>query len=138
MSHNTKAKARTMTIGGLSERTGVHIETIRYYERIGLLPAPPRSDGRHRRYDDAHRQRLIFIRRARELGFPLDRVRELLGIPAGESPPCEAVKSMTEAHIADIRQKIRSLQRLEEALAGLADQCSGGLPCCPVLEALAE
>jgi MerR family mercuric resistance operon transcriptional regulator len=67
----TNPRARGLQIGGLSRETGVNIETIRYYERIGLLPSPPRSEGGHRLYDDGHRQRLVFIRRSRQLGFAL-------------------------------------------------------------------
>jgi len=82
---NTRSRAHTASIGKLSERTGVHIETIRYYERIGLLPEPPRSAGRHRLYDENHRQRLVFIRRSRRLGFSLEEIRELLGLARGPS-----------------------------------------------------
>ena len=77
---NTRSRAKSLAIGALSRDTGVHIETIRYYERIGLLPEPPRSQGRHRVYNDGHRQRLVFIRRSRELGFSLDEIRVLLGL----------------------------------------------------------
>jgi MerR family transcriptional regulator, mercuric resistance operon regulatory protein len=136
---DTKSRAAAITIGALSDSTGVNIETIRYYERIGLLPAPPRSAGRHRLYEDDHRQRLAFIRRARELGFSLDEVRALLGLTGRHGLACDEVKSMTEAHITDVRQKIRDLRRLERVLSDLAARCRPNkVPECPILEALSS
>jgi len=134
---DTKSRAAAITIGVLSESTGVNIETIRYYERIGLLPAPPRSPGRHRLYEDDHRQRLTFIRRARELGFSLDEVRTLLGLAGRHKLTCDEVKSLTEGHIADVRQKIRDLRKLERVLSDLAGRCRPNkVPECPILETL--
>ena len=134
---STKARARKLTIGVLSQETGVNIETIRYYERIGLISEPPRSEGGHRVYDIMHRQRLIFIRRARELGFPLDDVRNLLGLERSQSLTCEEVKALTERHIAEIREKIGDLKRLERVLSELTAQCHGGkVPACPILDVL--
>lgn len=126
-------------IGALSKRTGVNIETIRYYERIGLLPKPPRSAGRHRVYDDAHRQRLAFIRRSRELGFSLEQIRDLLGLVRGHDLTCAEVQALTEQHIADIRRKLRDLKKLERVLNDLAAKCHGSqVPECPILEALSS
>jgi MerR family mercuric resistance operon transcriptional regulator len=134
---NTNPRAQAVTIGMLSERTGVNIETIRYYERIGLLPAPPRSEGRRRLYDDGHRRHLTFIRRSRELGFSLGQTRELLGLDRGHGLSCGEVKALTEQHIADVRHKISDLRRLERVLSELAAQCSNGaVPDCPILDAL--
>ena len=134
---NTSPRVRTISIGALSERTGVNIETIRYYERIGLLPAPPRSEGRHRLYDGVHCRRLSFIRRARELGFSLGQTRELLGLQRGHALTCGEVKALTELHILDVRQKIRDLRRLDRVLSELAAQCrSDRVPDCPILDAL--
>jgi len=134
---NTKPRAAPITIGGLSEGTGVNIETIRYYERIGLLPAPPRSAGRHRLYGEAHRQRLIFVRRARELGFSLEEVRALLGLGDGHDMTCRDVRALTQHHVAAIRAKIRDLKRLERTLSDLAARCQGrDVPECPILETL--
>jgi MerR family mercuric resistance operon transcriptional regulator len=134
---NTKSRGIGLTIGSLSRQTGVNIETIRYYERIGLLPAPPRSRGRHRIYDDNHQRRLIFIRRSRSLGFSLDATRDLLGLARGHGLSCAEVKDLTEAHIADIRAKIRDLRRLDRILNDLAARCRGtNVPDCPILEAL--
>jgi len=127
-----------LTIGALSERTKVSVETIRYYERIGILPKPPRSAGGHRLYAGEHRQRLVFIRRSRELGFSLDQVRALLGLRDGRRT-CARVKTITEQHIADIRRKLKDLKRLERVLSAMAAQCPGDeMPDCPILEALAR
>jgi len=134
---NTKARAAPATIGTLSESTDVNIETIRYYERIGLLPAPPRSAGRHRLYGEPHRQRLVFIRRARELGFSLEEVRTLLGLGGGHDLTCGEVRALTQHHIAAIRDKVRDLKKLERTLSDLAAQCKvDKVPDCPILDAL--
>lgn len=134
---NTKVRAAPTTIGALSEATAVNIETIRYYERIGLLPPPPRSAGRHRLYGDSHRQRLIFIRRARELGFSLGEVRALLGLGGNHDLTCGEVRTLTQRHITAIRDKVRDLKRLEHILSDLAAQCkSDKVPDCPILDAL--
>lgn len=127
-----------LTIGALSRRTGVNIETIRYYERVGLVPKPPRSAGGHRLYADIHRQRLVFVRRARELGFSLDQIRTLLGLVGGHRLTCAEVKGVTERHIGEIRQKVKDLRRLERVLGDMAAQCSADqVPECPILDALA-
>ena len=134
---NTKSRAQILTIGALSQRTGVNVETIRYYERIGLLPSPPRSQGRHRLYDDHHRRRLAFIRRARALGFSLNDTRDLLGLARGHALVCAEVKALTEQHIVDIRGKIRDLRKLGRVLSDLAAKCRGTtVPDCPILDAL--
>jgi MerR family transcriptional regulator, mercuric resistance operon regulatory protein len=126
-----------LTIGALSERTEVNIETIRYYERIGILPNPPRSAGGHRLYGKEHAQRLVFIRRSRQLGFSLDQVRELLGLSSGRHMTCARVKNITEQHIADIRHRVRDLKRLERVLSELTSQCRGDeMGQCPILDAL--
>lgn len=136
-SSNTRMRAVPATIGALSLGTGVNIETIRYYERIGLLPAPPRSVGRHRLYDEPHRQRLVFIRRARELGFSLEEIRALLGLGGKHGLTCGDVRTLTQHHIAAIRDKVRDLKRLERILSDLAAQCKADkVPECPILDAL--
>lgn len=127
----------TYGIGALSDRTGVNIETIRYYERIGVMPEPPRTAGGQRVYDSGHFKRLAFIRRTRELGFSLDEVRALLGLVDGGDYTCGEVHAMTLGHIADIRRKIADLRRMERVLKGMAAKCEGGdLPECPILDAL--
>lgn len=128
---------RDFTIGVLSERTGVNIETIRYYEKIGLLPAPPRTEGGHRLYAEDHLKRLIFIRRSRELGFGQGEVRALLSLVDGGGYTCGEVKALTVQNLQSVRDKIKDLRRLERTLAGISSQCEGGsMPECPVIDAL--
>lgn len=130
-------RTQQFLIGALSAATGVNIETIRYYERIGIMPAPPRTEGRQRTYDDEHVKRLAFIRRSRELGFSLDEVRALLGLAGGHALTCAEVRGMAHAHIADIRQKVNDLKKLDRVLSNLAAQCHGRTaPECPILDAL--
>ncbi len=130
-------RAKHFLIGVLSAEAGVNIETIRYYERIGLMPAPPRTEGRQRVYDNGYFKRLTFIRRSRELGFSLDQIRDLLGLVRGHNLTCAEVKAVTEQHIGDIRRKVKDLKRLERVLVELAAQCRGNaVPDCPILDAL--
>jgi MerR family mercuric resistance operon transcriptional regulator len=125
------------TIGVLSRRTGCKVETIRYYERIGLLPAPSRSAGGHRLYGEDHLKRLTFIRRGRELGFSLDDIRGLLGLVDGGAYTCAEVKAVTLEHLGEVRRKLADLRRLERVLKGMAAECEGGaVPDCPVIDAL--
>ena len=130
---------QSLTIGALSEQTAVKIETIRFYERLGILPAPPRSTGGHRLYSKDHKQRLTFIRRARELGFSLNEIRALLGLDDGRRTTCAKAKIITELHIADIRRRIKELKRLECALSKMVARCPPGneTPDCPIIDALA-
>lgn len=124
-------------IGMLSKRTGVNIETIRYYERIGLMPRPPRTSGGHRVYDRTHLKRLGFIRRSRELGFSLEEIRALLGLVDGGDYTCAQIREVAVTHLAEIRQKIADLRRLERSLRDMADRCTGDeVPECPVIEVL--
>ncbi len=134
-----RSRPSKLTIGVLSKQTGVNIETIRYYERIGLVPPPPRSQGRHRLYDEAHRRRLAFIRRSRGLGFSLEAIRNLLGLAHGHDLSCAEVRLLTEQHIADIRSKVRDLRKLDRILTDLAGRCTGSsVPQCPILDALTQ
>jgi MerR family mercuric resistance operon transcriptional regulator len=129
---------RLVTIGALSERTEVNIETIRYYERIGILPKPPRSAGGHRLYPEEYQRFLVFVRRARELGFSLEDVRALLRLTGDPHMACGKVKGITEKHIADIRRKVNELKRLERVLSAMVTQCRGDdTSDCPILDALA-
>lgn len=130
------AAIREVSIGELSRRSGVNIETIRYYEKIGLLPAPPRTEGGHRLYTDDHLKRLTFIRRSRELGFTLDGIRNLLGLVEGGCT-CGEVKDTALTHLKDIRRKIADLRRMERTLTETATRCEGGnTPDCPIIDAL--
>src|SRR3546814_12171140 len=107
----------------LSRRTGCNIETIRYYEKIGLLPAPARSDGGHRLYGHGHLMRLGFVRRARELGFTLDEIRALLRLAEDRDRPCAEAREVAAAHLTDIRTKIADLQAMASVLAGTVVRC---------------
>ena len=128
-----------MTIGKLSARTGCKVETIRYYERIGLLPEPLRSEGGHRHYGQADAKRLNFILRARRLGFALDGVRALLDLADGRGNSCAEVEGIAGRHLGDVRGKLADLQSLEVVLADMVERCrSGTMPDCPVIEALYE
>jgi len=126
-----------LTIGALSRETGCNIETIRYYERIGLLREPPRSTGGHRLYDRNDAGRLGFIRRSRELGFSLDDIRALLGLVDGADYSCAEVKALTVDHLGQVEAKIRDLQTIAGVLRDMAERCDGGdLPDCPIIDAL--
>ncbi len=128
---------KPFTIGALSKGTGCNIETIRYYERIGLLPEPPRSPGGHRLYGEDHLRRLTFIRRSRELGFTLDEVRGLLRLVDGGSYTCTEVKALTLDHAAELRRKVADLRRMKRVLEEMAAECEGGeVPECPIIDAL--
>ncbi|MGE4218976.1 MAG: helix-turn-helix domain-containing protein [Alphaproteobacteria bacterium] len=121
----------------LARRTGCNLETIRYYEKIGMLPAPPRTAAGYRVYDEDHVSRLCFILRARELGFSIDEIRGLLGLVDSGTQTCAEVKERTERHLANVRAKIADLKRIEKVLASTAAWCSGDeVPDCPVLETL--
>jgi len=127
------------TIGVVSELTGCPIETIRYYERIGLLPEPARSPGGFRLYSDDHVKRLTFIRRARALGFHLDEVRELLSLVEANAYTCAEVREITLNHLAEIERKLADLVKLQATLKEMAAQCEGDhVPVCPVIDALWE
>lgn len=126
-----------LTIGQLSRKTGVNIETIRYYERVKVMPPPPRSQGGHRLYDLNHLKRLTFVRRSRELGFSLDEIRHLLRLVDGGDYTCGEVKALTDLHWKIVREKIADLRRLEKTLARISAQCVGNaVPECPIIDAL--
>lgn len=125
------------TIGVLSKKTACHIETIRYYERIGLLSKPPRTEGGHRLYGKEQLKRLVFIRRCRDLGFSLEEIRTLFKLVDGERYTCQEVKGVTEQHLREVSKKIAALRRLQKILRSISSQCEGGLVSdCPIIESL--
>jgi MerR family mercuric resistance operon transcriptional regulator len=133
----TSSRTEAFSIGELSRLTGVNIETIRYYERIKMLPAPARTEGGRRVYGPDERRLLAFVRRARELGFTLNEIRTLLNLGAPESASCAEVKEIASAHLASVRAKLADLLRLEGVLANAVAQCTGdSAPACPVLDIL--
>lgn len=131
--------ARHLTIGELARATGTKVETVRYYERIGLLPAAPRTgSGQYRAYTGTTLGRLSFIRRARGLGFSLDQIRELLTLSDDRSHSCEAVDAIARTHLSEIQLKIKDLQALARELGGMLDSaCHGTVAECRVIESLA-
>jgi MerR family mercuric resistance operon transcriptional regulator len=127
-----------LSIGELSRRTRVNIETIRYYERIKMLPAPPRTAAGRRVYGPAETRTLAFIRRSRELGFTLGEIRALLALSVeGGQGSCAEVRELAAAHLAEVRAKIADLRAMERVLADAVRRCDAGEASgCPVLDAL--
>lgn len=126
-------------IGELARRTGVKVPTVRYYEQIGLLPSPPRTEGQQRRYDADHVARLNFIRHARELGFEVVAIRELLAMNAKPEQSCAEVDEMARRHIEEIDHRIAHLTTLRAELQRTLDECGRGRVCeCRVIETLAD
>lgn len=127
-----------MTIGQLAACAGIGADTVRYYEREGLMPTPRRSESGYRRYDAASATRLRFIRRARDLGFSLDDVRELLALSADGGHGTQGVRARAEARLADIERRIAELRRVQRGLRNLVEACPGHGPldACPILAAL--
>ena len=126
----------SFTIGQLAQRTGANIETIRYYERIGLLPVANRK-GRYRSYDATDVARLGFVRRSRELGFSIREVRTLLDLAAGGHESCAEVRDLASVHLHDVRSRIADLRRMERALATTVRACDAGDDAgCPLIDAL--
>lgn len=137
MTEKSKSQVQRLTRGEVSERAGCNIETVRYYERIGMLPPPPRSEGGHRIYDQDHLKRLKFICRSRELGFTLKQVRGLLKLVDEGGGSCEEVRTIALDHLDVIRKKVADLQTLEAVLDDMVARCEGGkVPDCPIIDAL--
>ncbi|EIM02090.1 heavy metal-responsive transcriptional regulator [Rhodanobacter thiooxydans] len=128
----------SLTIGAVAKRVGVAIDTIRYYEREGLLPEPQRRASGYRSYGESAVVQLRFIRRAKDLGFTLEEIRELLALSADRQRGVKAVKQRAEKRLASIEQRIAELQRVRDGLAELVASCPGhGAPeHCPILRAL--
>ena len=126
-----------LTIGKLANSAGINLETIRYYERIGLMPEPGRTECGHRNYAAGHVRRLTFIRRARELGFALEDIRALLELAEPGRVSCGEVQKIAARHLHNVRSKLADLAKMEKLLAKTVAQCSGNRsPACPVLEML--
>ncbi len=127
-----------MTIGQLAKKADVNIETVRYYERRGLMPEPPKKESGYRQYSDEMVKRIQFIKHAKELGFSLKEINELLMLKLDPGTSCSAVKNRADAKISAIEGKIKTLQRMKKALVKLTKACGGGGPAkeCPILEAL--
>jgi len=130
----------SLTIGQLARRAEVGVETVRFYEREGLLEEPARRPSGYRQYDEGVVDRLRFIRRAKQLGFTLKEIKELLSLRLDPETTCGDVKSRAEAKLDDIAAKIRSLQRMKRALVKLTKACSGrgAASECPILESLGQ
>lgn len=128
-----------MKIGELSRATGTNIETIRYYERIGLLPAPARTDANYRSYGAEHRSRLSFVRHSRDLGFTIDEIRSLLDLSDHPDRDCGEADRIATSHLAQVEDKIVQLGLLRDELARIIGRCRGGLAGdCRVIEALGD
>ena len=133
----TTLRADGFPIGELSRCTGVNIETIRYYEKIKMLQAPPRTEGGHRVYGATETRTLAFIRRSRELGFTLNEIRALLDLGGPGKASCSQVRKIATHHLKYIRAKISDLVKLERLLAKTIARCSGNaVPDCPILDIL--
>jgi len=133
------ASSDGLSIGILSKQTGCNIETIRYYEKAGLLPIPARSPAGYRRYGNTHFRRLTFIRRARALGFSIEEVRTLLKLADERKRPCAEVRVVAGAHLKDVQAKIVDLRAMERVLRKTVAKCaSGRSPGCPLIESLSR
>jgi MerR family mercuric resistance operon transcriptional regulator len=125
-------------IGEAARRSGVKIETIRYYERAGIVPGPDRAESGRRIYGAPDIARLRLIKRCRDLGFSLSDARTLLALSESSGASCAEVKSIAEDHISGVREKIRNLRNLERALSELVRECAEGNTACLALQTLAE
>ncbi|PXW66142.1 MerR family mercuric resistance operon transcriptional regulator [Loktanella sp. PT4BL] len=123
----------------MARATGCNLETIRYYEKIGIMPDPPRSTKGYRSYDNAHVKRLKFVMRSRDLGFSLEEVRGLLGLVDDRSRTCADVQLIAEDHLTDVQAKIADLQRIERVLSDTVARCTGdAAPECAVIDGLLD
>ena len=126
-----------LSIGDLAKATETKVETIRYYERVGILPKPARTAGNYRSYQPTHLARLGFVRHSRYLGFSLDQVRELLSLSDQKDRSCAQVDAIAREHLAEVDAKIKSLKKLRRELDSLIRQChSGKISECRIIQAL--
>lgn len=127
------------TIGQISRTTGVNIETIRYFEKVGLIASPPRTGGGHRVYGDDHLRALRFIRRARELGFTPQEIRGILALGGPTSACCDEVREIASQHLETVRSKMADLARIAGLIASTIDRCSGEhVPHCAVIDMIEQ
>ncbi len=128
---------RSLTISHLARETGTKVETIRFYEKSGLLPEPARTESNYRAYENTHLQRLHFIRKARDLGFSLDQIRAMLALADDRTRPCEAVDEIARVHREEVIRKIADLTALKKELDRMITQCShGAIADCRIIESL--
>ena len=125
-----------ISIGAAAKEARCPVETVRFYEREGLLPPALRTDGGHRLYTPEHRRRLRFVRRARELGFPLERVKALLRLADTSAAPCSQARGLAEIHLREVQEKLADLRRMERALTGIVGQCGAAGTGCALIETL--
>lgn len=131
--------ARALTIGRVARAADCKVQTVRYYEQVGLLPVPPRTEGNQRIYDQTAIDRLRFIRHARNLGFSIDAIRDLLSLSDDPEQPCEAADAIASAQLMQVEQRITRLQALKLELERMVQQCRGGrIADCRVIEVLAD
>lgn len=127
------------TIGRLARETGCKVQTIRYYEEIGVMPAPNRTEGNQRRYGPRHMERLAFIRHSRQLGFPLEAIRQLLSLADSPDQPCETADWIARTQLREVESRIVRLQALKTELHRMVEQCEGGqVADCRVIEVLRD
>ncbi len=131
--------AQDFMIGELSKRTNTKVQTIRYYEEIGVMPKAIRAANNRRLYNETHLERLTFIRHSRELGFSLDDIRNLLNLSDQPDRPCEEVDAIARGHLKDVERKIAALQVMQSELKRMITHCSGGsISDCRIIEVLAD
>lgn len=137
MNQNIKEIPR-FSIGELANRADCKVQTIRYYEQIGILPHPARTEGGQRKYAAGHLSRLLFVRRSRDLGFSLDTVRQLLRLADKQEDDCAIVDGIATVHLQEVRQKINHLRTLEKELKRMISECSHGkISDCQIIQVLA-
>lgn len=131
--------ADNLTIGELGRKTGCKVQTIRYYEQIGLMPEASRTAGNQRRYDSTHAERLAFIRHSRELGFPLDAIRQLLNVSDDPERSCETVDLIARDQLQEVDRRIKSLNAMKSELERMIRQCRGDkIAECRIIEVLSD
>ena len=131
--------ANSLTIGDLGRKTGCKVQTIRYYEQIGLMPEPSRTAGNQRRYDSTHAERLAFIRHSRELGFPLDAIRQLLNVSDDPERSCETVDLIARDQLQEVDRRIKSLNAMKSELERMIRQCRDDkIAECRIIEVLSD